>query len=136
MVTFWLDNARHCWGCDHCGAIGAGVGALVTNFTGIVGLSITKLSIIPIKSVTVLGHMPGYIGAATATGSGFYLISEELYNSMTLAQQWENNMQYLKDANVLGTQFVLFTERVVQAGTTFWKEIQFLIENNIPWIIF
>lgn len=58
------------------GALGARVGALVSKITGITGLSITKYSILPIKNTTVLGNMPGYIGAVQATGSGYYLVSE------------------------------------------------------------
>ena len=117
-------------------AIGAGIGALVTKATGIVGLSITKYSIIPIKNVTVLGNMPGYISAATSSGSGYYLISDKLWNSMSEAERWANNMQYLIDANKLHSQFALVPDKVVKAGSTFWKEIQFLITNGIPWTLF
>ncbi len=118
------------------GALGAGTGAIITKVTGVIGLSITKYSIIAIKSATVLGHMPGYISAATSTGAGYYLISDQLWNSLTTEQQWANNMQYLLDANKLGSQFVLVPDKVVQAGSTFWKEIQFLISKGIPWILF
>ena len=118
------------------GALGAGIGAIVTKATGIIGLSITKYSILPIKSVTVLGNMPGYISAATATGSGYYLISENLWQSMSEAQRWANNMQYLIDANKLGSQFALVPDWVVKAGTTFWREFQFLLEQGIPWNLF
>ena len=118
------------------GALGAGIGAQVTKATGIVGLSITKYSIIPIKSVTVLGHTPGYIGAATATGSGYYLIPDKVYKSLqSTGQAWANNLQYLKDANTLGSQFVLAPDFVVRTGGTFWMEIQYLIEQGIAWIM-
>ena len=60
------------------GAIGAGMGALATKLTGVLGFSITNYSILPIKRMTVLGNMPGYISAAQMTGSGYYLISNEL----------------------------------------------------------
>lgn len=118
------------------GALGASIGAIVTKATGVIGLSITKYSILPIKSVTVLGNMPGYISAATATGSGYYLISENLWQSMSEAQRWANNMQYLIDANKLGSQFALVPDWVVKAGTTFWREFQFLLEQGIPWNLF
>ena len=118
------------------GALGAGAGALVTKATGILGLSITKYSIIPIKSVTVLGHMPGYIAAATATGSGYYLISDELWQSLDATQRWLNNMQYIKDANALGSQFAIVPDFVVRASGTLWLEIQYLIQLGIPWILF
>ena len=119
------------------GALGAGVGALVTKATGVIGLSITKYSIIPIKGTTVLGHMPGYIGAAQATGSGYYLVSNGTYDKMVQkCVEWTNNMTYLKDANYLGSRFVLAPDFVVREGGTFWKEIQYLIENGIPWEMF
>ena len=118
------------------GALGAGAGALATKATGILGLSITKYSIIPIKSVTVLGHMPGYIAAATATGSGYYLISDELWQSLDATQRWLNNMQYIKDADALGSQFAIVPDFVVRASGTLWQEIQYLIQHGIPWILF
>ena len=119
------------------GALGAGVGALVTKATGVIGLSITKYSIIPIKGTTVLGHMPGYIGAAQATGSGYYLVSNGTYDKMVQkGVEWTNNMTYLKDANSLGSRFALAPDFVVREGGTFWKEIQYLIENGIPWEMF
>lgn len=119
------------------GALGAGVGALVTKATGVIGLSITKYSIIPIKGTTVLGHMPGYIGAAQATGSGYYLVSNGTYYKMVQkGVEWINNMAYLKDANSLGSRFALAPDFVVREGGTFWKEILYLIENGIPWEMF
>ena len=119
------------------GALGAGVGALVTKATGVIGLSITKYSIIPIKGTTVLGHMPGYIAAAQATGSGYYLVSNGIYDKMVQkGVEWINNMTYLKDANSLGSRFALAPDFVVREGGTFWKEIQYLIENGIPWEMF
>ena len=119
------------------GALGAGVGALVTKATGVIGLSITKYSIIPIKGTTVLGHMPGYIGAAQATGSGYYLVSNGTYEKMVQkGVEWTNNMTYLKDANSLGSRFALAPDFVVREGGTFWKEIQYLIENGILWEMF
>lgn len=118
------------------GALGAGAGALATKATGILGLSITKYSFIPIKSVTVLGHMPGYIAAATATGSGYYLILDELRQSLDATQRWLNNMQYIKDANALGSQFAIVPDFVVRASGTLWQEIQYLIQHGIPWTLF
>ena len=60
------------------GALGAGVGVLATQATGILGFSISKGSIMLVKGVTVLGHMPGYIAAATVTGSGYYEVLKNL----------------------------------------------------------
>ena len=133
---FWWTLAGIVGGGIIGGALGAGVGALATQATGVLGLSITKYSIIPIKGVTVLGNMPGYIAAAKATGSGYYLISDKLWESMSVAERWANNMQYIKDAYSLGSQFALVPARVVKVGTTFMQEIQHLIENGIPWTMF
>ena len=119
------------------GALGAGVGAIVTKATGVIGLSITKYSIIPIKGTTVLGNMPGYIAAAEATGSGYYLVSNGTYDKMVeKGVEWLNNMTYIKDAHTLGSKFALVPDYVVQQGRTFWQEIQYLIENGIPWELF
>lgn len=117
------------------GAIGSGVGALVTHFTGVTGLSFTKYGVLITKKVTVLGHMSGYIGAAKATGSGYYYISNNLNNKLQLANQsWNNNLQYLKDAHKLGTQFVVAPDHVVLAGGNLWQEIRYLCEQGIAWI--
>ena len=119
------------------GVLGAGIGALVNKATEVIGLSITKYSIITIKGITVLGHMPGYIEAAQLTGSGYYLVSNETYAKMVQKSvEWTNNMTYLKDANSLGSHFALTPDFVVREGGTFWKEIQYLIENGIPWEMF
>ncbi|MFA7376633.1 MAG: hypothetical protein WCZ13_03915 [Acholeplasmataceae bacterium] len=53
---------------------------------------------------------------------------------MTKTQQWANNLQYLKDAHKLGTQFVVAPDRVVSSAGTLWQEIQYLIEQGIAWI--
>lgn len=119
------------------GALGAGVGALVTKATGVIGLSITKYSIIPIKGTTVLGNMSVYVAAAEATGSGYYLVSTGTYHKMVeKGVAWVNNMTYIKDAHTLGSKFALVPDCVVQQGCTFWQEIKYLIENGIPWELF
>ncbi len=117
-------------------ALGAGAGAIATKVTGVIGLSITKYSIIPIKKITLLGHLKTYRKFAKAVGAGTYHIANWLYN--TLYQrgiEWSNNMTYLKDANSLGSQFVLYPEHVVKELKTLWMEIQYLIENGIPWFL-
>ena len=75
------------------------------------------------------------LGAATASGSGYYLINEKLWNSMTASERWYNNSKYISDANKLGSQFTIFAERVPKEGSSLWQEIQYLIEHNIPWIM-
>ena len=119
------------------GALGAGIGALVTKATGVIGFSITKYSILPVKATTVLGHYPGYIGAAQAAGSGYYQISNKLYKQLfDQGVSWANNSTYLKDAISLGSSFALVPDKVVEATGTFWQEIQYLIQNGIPWQMF
>ena len=119
------------------GALGAGIGAAITKMTGVVGFSVTKYSFVPVKKITVLGHNPGYMSIAKNVKAGFYRIADSLYDDL-LAKgiEWTNNMKYLKDAYSLGTQFVISPDYVVLQGGTLWKEIQYLITNNIPWIMY
>ena len=42
-------------------------------------------------------------------------------------------MQYMPDANQLGSAFAVIPEKVVEAGTALWRDIHFLIEHGIPW---
>ena len=119
------------------GALGAGVGALVTKATGVIGLSITKYSILPIKGTTVLGNMPTYVEAAKLTASGYYLVSDGKYEKMVeKGVAWVNNMTYIKDAHTLGSKIALVPDYIAKQGYTFWQEIQYLIENGIPWELF
>ena len=41
-----------------------------------------------------------------------------------------------KDANSLGSKFALVPDYIVKQERTFWQEIQYLIENGIPWEMF
>jgi len=122
------------------GAIGAaagyGIGALISSATGVLGFSVTKYSITAIKAVTVLGHMPGYIGAAQAGGAGYYLISNDLYSKLVeRGVAWANNLTYLKDAYRAGSQFVVCPDYVVQSSGSLWQEIQYLIEQGISFFL-
>ena len=118
------------------GAIGAGIGALATKLTGIVGFSITKYSILPVKNITLLGHYDTYREIAKTINAGVYYILPSLYDYLkSIGQEWSNNLQYLIDANSLGTQFVISPEYVVLSTGTLWQEIQYLISNNIPWLM-
>ncbi len=67
--------------------VGAGVGALVSKATGILGLSIVKGNVFVVTKTMVLGHC-GYAALGTSLGYGFYEISDDLYYSMTNAQRW------------------------------------------------
>ena len=115
---------------------GAGIGALITKVTGVVGFSITKYSLISVKRITLLGHFETYRELAKSIGAGVYYILPSLYEYLkSMGKEWTNNLQYLIDANSLGTQFVISPEFVVLSGGTLWMEIQYLISNGIPWIM-
>ena len=117
-------------------AIGYGTGALITKATGVLGFSITKYSIIPVKNVTVLGHFNTYRKIAKTVNAGTYHVSDFWYKHLrSIGKEWVNNLQYLIDATALGTQFVIAPEYVVLENGTLWQEIQYLITNNIPWIL-
>ena len=116
-------------------ALGYGAGALITKATGLLGFSITKYSIIPVKNITVLGHFKTYRKIAKAVNAGTYHIPTFWYKHLqSIGKEWINNLQYLIDATSLGTQFVVAPEYVVLEDGTLWQEIQYLITNNIPWI--
>ncbi len=116
------------------GAIGYGVGTLITNATGIYGLSITKYYVLPIKQVTILGHK-GYVAAATSVGAGYYQVGPKIYDKLVrINRAWSNNLTYINDAIKLGTQFEIIPNRVVDSGSALYYEIQYLLENVVPWI--
>ena len=114
------------------GALGAGVGALIAKTTGFLGVSITRNTVLAIKGVTVLGHMANYADYAKNAGAGYFRCMETFFTKY----RWEDNLQYIKDAISLGSQFVLVPDEVVKATNTLMKEIYYLIENGIPWIMF
>ena len=114
------------------GALGAGIGTLIAKTTGFLGISITRNTILAIKGVTVLGNMESYKDYAKEVGAGFFRCVEKFI----FKYRWEDNLQYIKDAISLGTQFVLVPDEVVKATGTLMKEIWYLIENGIPWIMF
>ena len=114
---------------------GAGLGALITKATGILGFSITKYYILSVKKITVLGNMKTFVGIAEGISAGYFLIPFDKTPTSLGFDMWTSNMTYLTDANKLGSQFVIVPEKVVEAGTFLWREIHFLIENSIPWIM-
>ena len=118
------------------GALGAGAGALATQITGVLGFSIAKGSIVAIKGITVLGHLQNYLRHADRVGAGAYHTIKNLWKFGEGAYQWAINLQYIKDAISLGSQFVLVPDEVVKSSGTLIKEIGYLIENGIPWIMF
>ena len=117
-------------------ALGYGTGALISKATGVLGFSITKYSIVSVKAITVLGHYETYRVIAKNVNAGAYHIPDFLYKHLqSIGAEWANNLQYLIDANSLGSQFVISPEYVVRENGTLWQEIQYLITNNIPWVL-
>ena len=117
------------------GAIGYGAGALITHFTGIVGLSFTKYYVLPIKTATILGSYPAYKEAAKELGASYYEIDNTLYSSLNNYQKWSNNSQFIRDANKLGSVFYIYSDKIIQKTKTLLEEIRYLIEQGIPWEI-
>ena len=120
------------------GALGAGAGALVTKATGILGLSIVKGNVFVVTKTMVLGHY-GYAALGTSLGYGFDEISDDLYYSMTDAQRWAMNSQFLNDCYRLGANFIVEPTRTISPtynGNVSWLyyEIQYLIDKGYQWL--
>lgn len=52
---------------------------------------------------------------------------------MNVYKKIEKEFDFL---NKLGSQFSIFAERIPKDRSALWEEIQYLIENNIPWSMF
>jgi len=119
--------------------VGAAIGytgaMLFTKATGIIGFSITKYSVVPIKGITVLGSYPIYKEAAIMTNSGYYDIGNT-WEKLNQLQRTVNNSQYLSDANKFGSHFIIYTDKVTKIAMALWEEIQYLLENGIPFEVF
>ncbi len=112
------------------GALGYGLGAIATHLTGISGLSFIKGNVFVVTKTIAIGHFPGY----TATGYGYYQISKQLYDSMTPAQQWAMNAEYLDDCMSAGASFFVEPNRAIEATSWLYSEIQYLIDNGYKWL--
>ena len=64
------------------GALGYGAGVLVNKATGIIGLSITKYYLLPVKSITLLGKLDTYVSIAERISAGYFLIPPEKYQQV------------------------------------------------------
>ncbi len=120
-------------------ALGAGAGGIVANATGILGFSIVNQNIFVVTETVVLGHY-GYSSLATSLGYGFYQIADDLYSSMTPAQRWAMNSQFLEDCSCLGANFLVEATRTISpinlhGGISYlYYEIQYLIERGYIWL--
>ena len=120
------------------GALGAGVGALVTQATGVLGFSVVSGHVFTVTKTMVLGHY-GYTSLATSLGYGFYQVSDELYNSMTNAQRWAMNSQFLADCAKLGANFIVEATRTISPVyrgniSYLYYEIQYLLGKGYIWL--
>ena len=118
------------------GIIGYAAGSVITEFTGIVGLSITKYYVLPIKAITVIGSNPAYVNLAKYIGASAFNIPEEIYLSLNPCEQWKLNATFLNDAITLGSEFVVTGIRAAKPTSALWDEIEFLIEHGIDWRMF
>ena len=119
-------------------ALGYGAGALISKVTGVLGFSIFKGHVFTITQTIVLGHR-GYTDIAKSLGYGFYEISNNLYNSLSSAQRWAMNSQYLKDCAKLGANFLVEAKRVISPTyngniSYLYYEIQYLLEKGYMWL--
>ena len=120
------------------GAAGAGIGAAVTNATGILGLSIVKGNVFVVTKTMALGHY-GYTALGASLGYGYYEISKALYDGMTDTQRWAMNSQFLNDCCNLGANFIVEPTRVLapygtEKGSWLYYEIQFLLDRGYLWL--
>lgn len=121
-----------------CGALGASAGALISKITGILGFSIIKGNVFIITKTMVIGHY-GYVALGSSLGYGYYQISDDLYNSMTNAQRWAMNSQFLQDCSNLGANFIVEPTRVISPIynnniSYLYYEIQYLLDKGYQWL--
>lgn len=86
----------------------------------------------------VLGHY-GYSALGASLGYGFYEISDDLYYSMTDAQRWAMNSQFLNDCYKLGANFIVEPTRTISPTyngniSYLYYEIQYLIDKGYQWL--
>lgn len=120
------------------GALGAGAGALVTKDTGILGFSIVKGNVFVVTKTMVIGYY-GYAALGSSLEYGYYQISDDLYNSMTNAQRWAMNSQFLQDCSKLGANFIVEPTRTIASTyngniSYLYYEIQYLIDKGYQWL--
>ena len=118
------------------GIIGYVAGSMITEITGILGFSITKYYVLPIKAITVLGSFPAYLNVAKYIGASAFDIPKEVYFSLDLCEQWKLNATFLNDAITLGSEFAVTGIRAAKPTSALWDEIDFLIEHGIDWRMF
>lgn len=82
----------------------------------------------PIK---VIGHYPEYIELSDQIGVKPFSIPENIWDKMTLAEQWAANQKFLDRAIARGSEFILATPiDKVRAGSFLQREIEYLISQG------
>jgi hypothetical protein len=88
------------------------------------------------RIVTVIGRYPDNKNLAEKIGGNFLNTSMKIWDSMTAAEQWERNKQWLQEADIRGDVIRLaspISEAV--SGSGYEKELQFLydIGYKVTW---
>ena len=79
------------------------------------------------KGTTVLGHYPEYMELATQIGARRFQIPTEVWNKMTVHEQWEANLKFLDRMILRGDNIRLATPlNQVKPGSYFEKELKYL----------
>ena len=84
-----------------------------------------------ISNITVLGHYPQYIETAKNVGARYFSYPTSTWNSLTNAQQYRLNMEFLNKAIAQGQTIYLSTNAyAARAGSALATEIQYLISHG------
>jgi hypothetical protein len=77
--------------------------------------------------VSVIGRYPANEKLANSVGANYMNISVNVWNSMSRAEQWERNKEWLQEAIIRGDVFRL-ASKVSEAvpGTFFYQELEYL----------
>ena len=83
------------------------------------------------SNYTVLGHSPGYLELAKRIKARVFEIPTEIWNTLTGAQQWALNQEFLDVSISKGHEFI-FSTNVYSAriGSYLYAEIQYLLSNG------
>ncbi len=84
-----------------------------------------------VARITVLGSYPLYLERAAELGANKFSIPSKTWNSMTAAEQWAANVNFLDQAIMRGDQIILSNSAFgAKEGTFFYKEIQYLLSKG------
>lgn len=96
--------------------------------TGKTPKSGSKVDTVPQK---VIGHYPEYVELSTKLNTKPFSIPDNIWNKMTVSEQWTANQKFLDRAIAKGTEFNLATPlNKVRPGSYLQKEIEYLISQG------